>query len=207
MFLLLPATAVSQSLQNNDFAARNKSMGIRQEVQTVVTFTSWGEPIDTCDQVKITYNESGQVTHVLDYHACGEPLAEQKFYYDAAGKMTGGAIGYVTNHCKLVPVSITLNEKGKLMTRTLSEPIPELWHKETYTYDKYGLLISSEQWQLNNGELTSLGKHKHEGAEDIMKKPTELQTHWYDDRGLLREERVLDRKKMVQKIVYQYEYY
>jgi len=205
--LLVSGTASAQSLKPNENAVRNQSWGVRQEVQTAITFSDWGEPIDTCLVARISYNKQGLIEQVEEFHQCGEPLARQEFYYDARGRMTGGAIGYTTNNCSMVPVSVVLNENGLVLERSLLRPIEALWQKETYTYDANGMLIKSEQWQQRGTELKSSGVLLYPGAEEQVKERSGHQTHWYDDRGFLLEERLLKRSTVVKKIIYSYEYY
>ena len=205
--LVVPQAASAQSPKANDNAARNKLLGIQQETRTLITYTNWGEPVDTCQLAVLEFNKSGFVTHATEYKSCGEPFAKHEFYYDGRGRMTGGAVGYVTDHCTMVFVEVVLDDKGRVIERALTSSVPELWAKETYTYDDYGVLTSLTQWAEKDGKMKSTHHQEHPGAVEQLQQDSNAKTHLRDDRGLLREKRVYEKKTVVEKVLYSYEYY
>lgn len=204
LMVVLPGVLAAQPLQSAADAERNQTFKIRQETRTQVTYTDWGVPLDTCPQAILSYDTKGRLIAIREFYHCGDPYVNQTFEYDAAGRMTASAVGYVTNHCELVPAAVTLDNEGRVIQRELTSEIPGFWFRETYTWHPNGKLASLTQWRKVDGKLQASTiqtwpafAQRELGAHSTVK----------DDRGLPREQRTAENGRVKSVLIFSYEHY
>lgn len=138
--------------------------------------------IDSVLTGKETFNEKGQLIHFTESYMRGKKMADYRYEYDTQGKLSRNTISLVFNDWKEVEMKLTFDASGKVISRELPEAIPSFWVKETFTYNKAGIMTKSEQWYLVDGALKAMTSKEYPGS--ITPLDNSL-TYIYDQQGLL----------------------
>lgn len=128
------------------------------------------------------FNEKGQLIHYTENYSKGKKMAEYQYAYDEKGKLIKNTVSLVFNEWKEMEFKLTYDQAGRVIARELPEPVTSFWVKETYTYNKSGVLIKSEQWYLVDGTLKSMTSQDYP---PVIKPLENSLTYIYDHRGLM----------------------
>ena len=180
-FAIFSLTCISQDLKPLDYAATYKKNHIRSRDSYELKYKG-AVVSDSVHLGKEEFNEKGQLIHFTENYSKGKKMAEYHYTYDESGKLIKNTISVVFNDWKELEFKLTYDQAGRVIARELPEPITSFWMKETFTYNKSGIMIKSDQWYMVDGALKSMTSQEYPGT--IAPSENSL-TYIYDHRGLM----------------------
>lgn len=185
LFFLIPilsvcGTSFGQDIKLLDYSslyAKNKVW----EQQTREIRNRNGQ-VDTTVLGKAIFNEAGLPVHYTEFFARGRKMAEYDYEYDTQMKLVRHTVKTTFNDWEPMEFILQHDSKGRIISRELPETISNFWKKETYTYNNSGILIRSEQWYDEDGQLVM--KASKEYPATIQPDPQSL-TYIHGPNGLL----------------------
>lgn len=171
---------VGQDIKLIDYQPLYKKLRVSERTTTEVK-TLKGTP-DTTVYGHAQFNEQGEMVHYTEYFARGRKMAEYSYEYDSSGKVFKNTVSTTFNDWQPVEILLSFDAAGKLMGREIVEDINNFWKKETYQYNKSGVLIKSEKWYNIKSELVLMDTKNYPqtntGEENTL-------TFIHDENGML----------------------
>lgn len=181
LFAILTLSALSQDIKPLDYSAAYMKNHIRTRDCYELKYKG-SLVIDSVHIGKEEFNEKGLLVRYTENYSRGKKMAEYHYSYDERGKLITSTVNLVFNDWKPMTFKLSFDQAGRVISRELPEAIPSFWVKETYTYNKSGILIKSEQWYLIDGVLKSMTTQEYPAT--TVPSDNSL-TYIYDNRGLI----------------------
>jgi hypothetical protein len=204
MLAFLFAPAFSQGLKPLDFADILRDAGVWKETQYRVNYKD-ALPVDTCLHRVMEFDANGLMTARTDYFACGRVYSTERFEYDENHKLIANEIGHVFNQFEFVPFELNYDDFGRVISRTLDEPIRSFWQSENFIYDDFGTLTIIEQASMKSGELVVTQRDKFDCG-PIKIDPKNTMSHIFDEHGLPILDNIYDKVGLHHAIMRHYEF-
>lgn len=170
---------LAQDLKPLDYASLYRKHGIRSRTCREVRHQPAAR--DTMMIASCRFDDQGRMVSCTEYFAGGRLYAEYSYSYDASGRMNAAEVRHVFNQMIPVPLRITHDANGRVISFEVQEPIRNFWVQQDFTYNEKGILIRSEQWIDRNGERMAANRKEYPGT--IEPRDNSL-THIHDMRGL-----------------------
>lgn len=147
---------------------------------------------------------SGRMIRFTEYFAGGRVFAVYRYYYDEAGQLSAASVAHTFLQFEEVPFILTRNAAGQLISRTTATAIPGFWTLETYTYNARGVLVRSERWIDQDGQMNPAGSSFYP---DTLTRDERVLSNLYDNAGLPVLKKMKDASGNDVSILYTYTFY
>jgi hypothetical protein len=171
--------AAAQDLKPLDYAKTYSSNGITQRICREVRYNS--ASADTITVGIAHFDAVGRMTEYHEFFAGGRLYAIYTYSYDGFNRMSSAQVRHTFYQMEPVDMRIEHDEKGRVTSLALTQPIRNFWMKQTFTYNEKGIMTRSEQWFDRNGVPTSLNRKDYPG---YLGSGDNSLTHIFDQRGL-----------------------
>lgn len=178
---ILAISTQAQDIKPLDYAGKYKQQQIRERHTYEVKYQG-NKAVDSVLLGTAFLDENGRMTKYIEYFMKGRKMAEYDYQYDESGKIIANTVKLAFNQWQTLQFELKYDAKGKLIERSLPEPVANFWQKETYSYTSAGVLIKSEQWYSQNGNLLALSNKEYPTS--IQPSETSL-TYIHDQNGLM----------------------
>ncbi|MCC6600158.1 MAG: hypothetical protein IT223_05740 [Crocinitomicaceae bacterium] len=128
------------------------------------------------------FDQFGRITTYTEYFAGGKVFAIYEYIYGEKNKVEKNIVKHIFNDFQPVEFILAYDAAGRLISRTLPNPIRNFWVKESFTYTKNGVLVKAEQWYSVEDTLKVLYSKEY----PLSLRPIENSlVYLYDQKGLL----------------------
>ena len=172
-------SATAQDLKPLDYAKTYSSNGITQRICREVRYKAAN--VDTVNVGIAYFDALGRMTEYHEFFAGGRLYAIYTYSYDDNNKMSSAQVRHTFHRMDPVDLDIEHDEKGRVISLALTQPIRNFWMKQTFTYNEAGIMTRSEQWFDREGVPTSLNRKDYPG---FIGSGDNSLTHIFDQRGL-----------------------
>lgn len=179
MSITLPS--VAQDIKPLDYSSKFKQQQVRERDTYEVKYQG-NQAVDSVLLGKTFFDQSGRMSKYIEYFMKGRKMAEYDYVYDEAGRIVSSTVKLVFNDWQPLTFDLRHDTNGRLIERSLPEPVANFWQKETYQYSSSGILIKSEQWYPLNGQLVAQSKKEYPST--IQPQDNSV-TYIHDQNGLM----------------------
>jgi hypothetical protein len=173
-------TVLAQDIKSLDYVALYKKSKIKSFTIDQVRYQHQ-KAVDTSIVGIGQINEQGLLTTYKEYNGANKWSCTHYYSYDVKGKINTSEIEFAEQPGQKYLCTLEYHPNGKLKSRSIAPEGIHFWFKESYEYNKAGVMIKSTQHYHNNGnaveQVTSY-------PEIISPKENSL-NYIYDQRGLL----------------------
>jgi hypothetical protein len=171
---------LAQDIKSLDYAALYKKSKIKSVTIDQVRFQHQ-KAVDTSMVGIGQINDQGLLTTYKEYNGANKWSCTHYYGYDVKGKIIRSEIEFAEQPGHKHLCTLEYHPNGKLKSRNISPDGIHFWFKESYEYNKVGVMIKSTQHYHNNGNAVEQVTNY---PEIISPKENSL-NYIYDQRGLL----------------------
>lgn len=177
---LLTIFAQAQDIKLLDYAPQYAKQKVSERKATEIK--TYKGVLDTTICAFATFNAQGKVTNYTEYFARGRKMAEYVYEYSASGNLIACTVQTTFNDWQPLALQLTFDANGRLISRELPETISNFWKKETFHYNKAGVLVKNEKWHDFKGASTVMETNDY--PQSLSTSENSL-TYIYNPKGLL----------------------
>lgn len=197
-------TTNAQDIKALDYSSKFKQQKVRERNTYEVKYQG-NKAVDSVLLGKAIFDNSGRMSKYIEYFMKGRKMAEYDYQYDENGRIVSNTVKLVFNDWQPLTFDLKHDASGKLLERSLPEPTPNFWQKETYNYTAAGVLVKSEQWYPYNGQLVAQSKKEYPTTNLPQENSV---TYIHDQNGLMLMHQLFGSSGKADKaLVYSYTHY
>lgn len=199
-FILAAASAMAQDVKHIDYQPAYEKNKIKAVNSLEVRFKG-NQAVDTIPKGTAEMDEKGRMVKFTEYFAKGRKNAVYTYHYGPDGHLDASEVACRTMDFKPVAFMMEFDNKGRMISRIPTEPIPGFWEREVFIYSQSGSLVRAEQ-HYPNGQMTF-----SEYPANVV--PKENSMSWmYDQKGLVQSHQIFNKSGVSDRmIVFKYQHY
>lgn len=150
LLFLMSFAVQAQDIKLMEFSAALKKQKIKTIHLHEVKYQN-NQASDTLHKGIIAFDALGRIESSTEYSAGEKEAARFNYTYNEKGLLNSCVVKHKNVQFEPVSMLLKFDNKGHLIERRTSQPIPNFWAFEKHTYSPTGVLIKTEYWYDQKG--------------------------------------------------------